>query len=78
MQKIILFVEPSDNAYETPGNIGNLFMNRFAVDEDASIEILKIFELCNKQANKGTDNFVARNFTSKRYEWVELRDFYTL
>ena len=41
-------------------------MNLFAIDEEASAEILKIFELGNNQANKGTDNFVARNFTSKR------------
>ena len=45
MQKIVLFIEPNDNAFETPLKIGNLFMNRFAVDEDASSEILKIFEL---------------------------------
>ena len=76
MQKIILFVEPSDNAYETPVKIGNLFMNRFAVEEDASVEILKIFELCKRptytggeatwrklEAHKGMDDFiVSRNF----------------
>ena len=45
MQKIVLFIEPSGNAFETPLKIGNLFMNRFAVDEDAASEILKIFEL---------------------------------
>ena len=44
-QKIVLFIEPNDNAFETPLKIGNLFMNRFAVDEDAATEILKIFEL---------------------------------
>ena len=45
MQKIVLFLEPSDDAFDTPLKIGNLFMNRFAVDEDAASEILKIFEL---------------------------------
>ena len=44
-QKIVLFIEPSDNAHDTPLKIGNLFMNRLAVDEDAASEILKIFEL---------------------------------
>ena len=44
-QKIVLFIEPSDNAHDTPLKIGNLFMNRFAVDEEAASEILKIFEL---------------------------------
>ena len=45
MPAIILFVEPSEDAYHTPLKIGNLFMNRLAVDEDAASEILKIFEL---------------------------------
>ena len=74
MQKIILFIDSNHWAPETPEKIGNLLMNRFAIDEDASAEILKIFELDIKQANKGTDNFVARNFTSKGYEWVTLRE----
>ena len=45
MQKIVLFIEPIDELFSTPLKIGNLFMNRFAVDEDAASEILKIFEL---------------------------------
>ena len=45
MQKIILFVEPSDDLFFTPAKIGDLFMNRFAIDEDASCEILKTIEL---------------------------------
>ena len=45
MQKIILFVEPNDDLFITPAKIGDLFMNRFAIDENASCEILKGFEL---------------------------------
>ena len=45
MQKIVLFIEPNDDACFTPLKIGNLFMNRFAVEEDAASEILKILEL---------------------------------
>jgi len=45
MQKIVLFIEPSEHAFGTPSKIGNLFMNRFAVDEDVAFEILKICEL---------------------------------
>ena len=45
MQKIVLFIDPNAFAHETPLKIGNLFMNRFAVDEDAASEILKIYEL---------------------------------
>ena len=45
MQKIVLFIEPNDDAYSTPFKIGHLFMNRFAVDENVSFEIIKVLEL---------------------------------
>ena len=45
-QKIVMFIEPAVGvAPSTPSKIGNLFMNRFAVDEDAKHEILKIYHL---------------------------------
>ena len=44
-QKIVLFIEPNDDAFFTPSKIGHLFMNRFAVDEDPGFEILKVLEL---------------------------------
>ena len=45
MQKIILFVEPNEFAFANPEKIGDIFMNRFAIDENASCEILKKYEL---------------------------------
>ena len=45
MQKIVLFIEPNDDLCYTPLKAGNLFMNRFAVKEDAAFEVLKICEL---------------------------------
>ena len=45
-QKIVLFIEPNTKyKWATPSKIGNLFMNRFAIDEDAENEILKIYQL---------------------------------
>ena len=52
MQKIVLFIEPCDDACFTPLKIENLFMNRFAVEEDAASEILKIFELGKTSGKK--------------------------
>ena len=43
-----MFIEPSHREFETPLKIGNLFTNRFAIDEDASSEIVKIVELDKK------------------------------
>ena len=45
MHKIIFFIEPPYHEFHTPSKIANMFMNRCAIDEDASFEILKIFEL---------------------------------
>ena len=47
MQKIVLFIEPSEYACSTPSKIGNLFLNRFGIDEEAKHEILKIYHLEN-------------------------------
>ena len=64
-QKIVLFIEPSDHACDTPLKIGNLFMNRFAVDEDAASEILKIFEL-DKSSIKMSEHDEYKNFKKER------------
>ena len=45
MQKIVLFIELNDDPFFTPEKIGNLFINRFVIEEDASFEIIKILEL---------------------------------
>ena len=58
MQKIVLFIEPTEDAWGTPFKIGNLFMNRFAVDEDAASEILKIYELEGMDLIIKIDNLV--------------------
>ena len=50
-QKIVLFIEPALFAWLTPSKIGNLFMNRFAIGEDAKHEIMKIYHLENDVAD---------------------------
>ena len=44
-QKIVLFIETAEEAWQKPSKIGNLLMNRFAIEEDAKNEILKIYQL---------------------------------
>ena len=43
MQKIVLFIEPNDDAWITPFKIVDLIMNR--LEEKAQFKIVKIFEL---------------------------------
>ena len=45
MLKVIIFIEPQNEKYFTPFKAGNLYMNRLAIEEDANVEIVKIFEL---------------------------------
>ena len=39
MQNLIVFMEPSEHAYETPLKGGNMILNRFCIDEDAAFEL---------------------------------------
>ena len=47
MHTIVLFIEPKEDHYEIPSQIGNLIMNGFAIRENANFEILKNAELEN-------------------------------
>ena len=44
-QNVIIFIDATGMDFSTPWKIGNLFMNRFATDEDASFEILEVVYL---------------------------------
>ena len=79
MQKIVLFIDPSFDPFDKPFNIGHLFMNRIAVDEDAAFEILKICELAPSSWNISfaNDNLSAQGRQSERFprfdEYVKLK-----
>ena len=67
MQKIVLFIEPSDDAWKTPFKIGHLFMNRFTIEEEVNFEIVKIFELGKTSLKmSGSGNLKYRNFEEDR------------
>ena len=66
-QKIVLFIEPNVGACYTPLKIGNLFINRFSVEEDAASEILKILEL-EKTSIKISDSDSEYNPEYKNFE----------
>ena len=67
MQKIILFIEPYDDAFITPAKIGDMFMNRFAIDENDTCEILKRLELCKTSIDMcWSDGENNKNFVEER------------
>ena len=67
MQKIILFVEPTDDAFQTPAKIGDIFMNRFAIDENDTCEILKRLELGKTSLEMSwPEGVIYNNFVQER------------
>ena len=76
MQKIVLFIEPSDEAWNTPSKIGHLFMNRFAVDEDPGFEIVKVLELAKtSMAMTSTGHPEYKKFENERKQkGIDLMD----
>ena len=52
MQKLVFFIDSNDNDYGLASNVGNLYMNRFIIDEDAGHEIVKIYEVFPGLINK--------------------------
>ena len=54
MQNVILFAEQFKEKWCTPLKIGDLFFNRFGVDEDAAFEMLGVYQL-EKTSNKMID-----------------------
>ena len=62
MQNLVVFMEPSEDAYDTPVKAGNMILNRFCIDEDAAFELsgissLKTFSNDQHQIDRRTHAF---------------------
>ena len=69
MQKIVSFIEPTDDEFFTPAKIGHLFMNRFAADEDPAFEVINILELGKASIEMScVQHPEYRNFENERIE----------
>ena len=67
MQNLVVFMDPSELAAETPLKVGKMALNRFSIDEDAAFELLGVnLKLnLNYQANsylKGIENLFLRSY----------------
>ena len=38
-QNLVVLMEPSEDAHQTPLKAGNMILNRFCIDEDAAFEL---------------------------------------
>ena len=77
MQKIVLFIDPTCDAFDKPFTIANLFMNRIAVDEDEASEILAICELAESSWNISFANDMRVSYGRQRFpeydEYIKLK-----
>ena len=51
MQNLVVLMEPSEDAYFTPLQTGNMILNRFCIDEDAGFELSGVHNLSYKIAH---------------------------
>ena len=45
MQNLVVFMEPSEDAWDISLNYGNMILNRFCIDEDAAFELSGVYSL---------------------------------
>ena len=62
-QKLVFFIEP-DLGWTTPSKTGKSFLNRFAIEEDASFEIIQITEVSMTLS-------VHKTITDIAFEWSD-------
>ena len=54
MQNLVLFIEPPTEEYRISLKAGNMCLNRFCIDEDASFELFWVYN-AKKSSNKVAD-----------------------
>ena len=59
-QNLVLFINPSIDPWSSPSKIGNSYINRFVIDEDAAFELLGIYTLSTIRDVSRNDNFIVR------------------
>ena len=49
MQNLVVFIEPSEDASNISAKAGNLYLNRFCIDEDAACELSGVYPLKSEE-----------------------------
>ena len=72
MQNLVVLMEPSERAYDTPLKGGNMILNRFCIDEDAAFELSGVNYLkksCREMILAARKTKVQRNLKGKEYSF---------
>ena len=71
MQNLVVLMEPTDDLYDTPLEVGNMILNRFCIDEDAAFEFSGVKYLKKSSWELRHGNFSSkgrRNLSKNRFE----------
>ena len=78
--QVVLFMKESEEDWQTPLKIGNLFFNRFAADEDAAFESVGVYHLqksSQKMATKLFNNEYANFENERKIKGTDIYPIYT-
>ena len=62
MKDLLFLMEPSTNEWITPLKIGNLYLNRLIVDEEAAFEVLGIHNFAPSRYEVSVDKVATSEF----------------
>ena len=68
MQNLVVFVEPSEDACNTPLKAGNMVLNRFCIDEDVAFELSGVNYLEKTSRDIILNKMKSRKFELKKIE----------
>ena len=66
MQNIVLLMDPSDEAYNVSWKAGNMYLNRFSIDEDAAFESTGVYHLKKFPSDIKSDFTLEENAKGQR------------
>ena len=72
MQNLVVFMEPSEDAYNISLKAGNMILNRFIIDEDAAFELSGVNSLTKSSTKIIVGNELKQKEKGKEYSYHKL------
>ena len=70
MQNLVVFMEPSEDAYNISMKAGNMILNRFSIDEDAAFESSGVIFLKKSSTKIIVGNEIKKKEKGKEYSYL--------
>ena len=64
MQNLVILIEPSENRFNISVNAGNMYLNRFCIDEDAAFELSGVHYLKKTSCRYSEDKSKGKGYSS--------------